>query len=69
MALGLDKEGRAYIAKLVNDGAKGDYVRKAIKHRVRSSDWDYDKNLEFLQWLRRKRYDESAEFLAKYLDG
>lgn len=55
--------------KLVEGNRSGDYLRAAIDHRVRASAWDRSKNIELLQWLRRKGYDDTAEHLAKYLDG
>jgi len=68
-AKGLDEAGRNYIAGLVERGNSGDYVRDAVTHRVRSNDWDYHKNLRFLDWLRSKGYDRTAELLARYMDG
>ena len=66
---GLDEASRNYIAKLIHDGESGEYVRNAITSRVRSSDWDFQKNLAFWDWLRRQGWNDTAEHLAKYVDG
>lgn len=66
---GLDEASRNYIAKLIHDGESGEYVRKAITSRVRSTDWDYNKNLTFLGWLRQKGWNDTAEHLARLMDG
>jgi hypothetical protein len=68
MARGLDEQGREHIRRLINGGASGDAVRKAIAVRVRSTDWDYRKNLELLDWMRRRSWNETAEYLARYLE-
>lgn len=66
---GLDESGRKYIADLIRNKSSGEYVRQAITTRVRSTDWDRQKNLAFLDWLRREGWNDTAEYLAKYIDG
>jgi hypothetical protein len=69
MRKGLDEESRNHIAKLVSNNAQGSAVREAIRLRVRSTNFDYGKNIEFLDWLRRKEYGQSADYLVRLLEG
>lgn len=66
---GLDEAGRAMVRSLVSGGASGERVREAIRNRVRNSEYSYDSNRELLTWMRGRGYNDSAECLAKYLEG
>ncbi len=66
---GLDDHGRNAIAAMVDDHKDGTYVLRAIDHRVRTDRFDYNANLRFMSWLRSRRYNETATYLARYLDG
>ena len=68
-AMGLNQNDRKYVAMLVDQHRSSEFVRDAVTHRVRGSNWDRDQNLKFLCWLRDKGYDRTAERLAEYLDA
>jgi hypothetical protein len=66
---GLDESGREYIKSLVGKKATGEAVREAIRHRVRSTDFDYQNNVALLDWLRRNGYNDTANYLVSFLEG
>jgi hypothetical protein len=67
--MGLNEEGRKVVRELVQSGAEGGRVREAIRLRVRRTDYDSQSNIELTRWLRDRRYNDSAEYLAQYLEG
>jgi hypothetical protein len=69
MAQGLDQSGREYIRDLVERRENDEYVRREIKRLLKTRDWDYSKNKDFVAWLRRKGWKVTAEYLWNYVTG
>ncbi len=68
MRKGLDETGRNDVLRLMANRASGVRVREAITNRVRSTNFDMAKNVQFLDEMRRRGYNESAALLVKYLE-
>jgi hypothetical protein len=69
MGQGLDKSGREYVRDLVERNEKDEYVRAEIRRLVKNRDWDFSKNKDFVDWLRRKGWKVTAEYLRNYITG
>jgi hypothetical protein len=69
MARGLDKAGRQYVRELVDRQADGDFVVSEIRRLVKSRDWDYNANQDFVRWLHRKGWKITSEYLWNHISG
>ncbi|HEX8164573.1 MAG TPA: hypothetical protein VF601_02155 [Beijerinckiaceae bacterium] len=73
MGMGLDEQGREHIAALVKNDADGEFVRGEIARLLTRKYWKYsdhrEKNREFVKWLRRKSYEETADYLERANDN
>jgi len=69
MGRGLDQAGRQYIQDLVERKESDEYIRKEIARLLKNKDWEYVKNKEFVDWLRRKGWKVTAAYLWNHVSG
>lgn len=69
MGRGLNEAGRSYIKSLVNRNEDGDCVVKEIGRLVKKSEWNYEKNVEFVRWLERKGWKVTAHYLWNHISS